>query len=138
MGGRRDSSIQATAKTARHGRTSMHLYNLLYEGNFMHKKNKGKVTSCSSLSVETLPPAERPEEWHSKKLFFSSPNSTILRHGTKGPGHGHSSLMGPGNPSCSVTHDLSHCGVASHRTAFPVLLDQPAASLEKQLLCVPR
>lgn len=53
------------------------------------------------------------------RSFSSSPNSTILRHGTKGLRHGHSSLLGLGNPSGSITHILSHCEVGPQSFSCP-------------------
>lgn len=70
--------------------------------------------------------------------FSSSPDSTILRHGTKGPRHGHSSLMGPGNPSGSVTWfvtlwsritQLSLCSLINHlllwKSSYCIFPDKP-------------
>lgn len=95
-----------------------------------------KVTSCIRKTEGRrllVPPSLQKlclQLWglrNGTRSFSSSPNSTILRHGAKGPRHGHTCLMGPENSSGSVTQDLSHCGVGLH--SFPC-----ASWINQQLL----
>lgn len=79
-----------------------------------------KVTSCIIKRGERkliVPPSL--QKLCLCEAFSSSPNSSILRCGTKGLKRGHSSLLGLGNPSGSVAQDLSHCGVGSHSFSCP-------------------
>lgn len=89
MGRGEEIPAPSTAKTAGHGGTSVHLYNLLYQGNLMQKKNSGKEMPYSSLSAASLPPAGSLKNG-TQRSFSSSPDSTILRHGTREPWCGHS------------------------------------------------